>query len=89
MKYQRIHGGIRSSFELTDYLSEHEILDMMRCLFSDLSKRMKGWREECELEDGRKQWMVSYPKYIRVKAEKERLLKENAKLRDTVRKLTS
>lgn len=89
MKYRRLGGKIEATFENSYELSEIETLDLMRGIFSDLRKRMLGWREQCELEDGRKVWMVSYPKYRRVEAENSRLRVENAKLRDTVRKLTS
>jgi hypothetical protein len=58
-----------------------QVARLIGSLNHELENALLRAEEECTLDDGRKQWMVSYPKYTRLKALNKQLRRENENLR--------
>lgn len=90
MKYTRIKNPDIS--KLSQEQQEFSILksaDLIRSLASKIKYDAIQERHLCEFEDGRKNWMVTYDKYFKVKNQNLELKKENENLKAAILKLSA
>lgn len=90
MKYKTtLTGGLEKLTESQQELSIFECSKLIQQLASKIRQDSLNELKLCEFEDGRKKWMVAFPKYSRIKQQNLELKEENEKLKEVILKLST
>lgn len=90
MKYNKLKDPVIAGLspELQE-LSPHDCADTIRRLATKLKQDVARERHIYEFQDGRRNWMVTYSKYYRLKEQNLQLKKENESLKAAILKLSA
>ena len=86
MKYLRkpTFGPLAEIVETDKPLEPYEVAELIKGLAHTLTIAHLHETEKVKFEDGRKDWMVRYEKYYRLRTENRKLKLENERLRKAI-----